>query len=228
MINFTKRFIRANLGNPDDMKYIQDALSQNRFMRTNKFLGFMLATNIVPLIYFLIYNTKAGDLNILEESRMKARFKKWVSLKHWPSFMNPHVEQYLLQDNLESFKDIEIELKKDEEEKEYTISEKILASSEENLSEKNLDSILCPLDGTILNFTEIIDNDFEISPGLNMSLQNFLSGDKYLKFTEEDIEELKLQKEKKSKIYAFTIVNKDLLSCRIYNPTDFEINNVVH
>lgn len=90
-----------------------------------------------------------------------------------------------------------------------SVSGKLLSLDNKKIP-KNIEQILSPVDGNILNFGKIdpaSPDDLYLSEGLKMSLKELLTGDSNEKYT--DIEEMKLNKEIETQIYTLIIHKAD-------------------
>lgn len=231
----TKRWIGYMGGNTRDKEHIHKMIEEGRFMRRRSFAFFMLATNAVPILYLYYTGVRAGEVSLTEKSRLKARFLRFFIQLKYPSLVSEYIEDYILDEHSEEFrKELETYItNSDNAELETQLSEMSLDEKLELLQDQNIsrqeDWIECPITGTILSFEEIVDNKLNINHDISLGLKQFLTGDKQTVYTNEDIQNLKLNPKKdKTKIYALNILNQSTLATQIYNPVDFEVKNVIH
>jgi len=61
MIRFTRGVIGVFKGNVQDVEYINEVMTQRRFLKDPKFWTFIALSNILPVGYMYFFQTKAGN-----------------------------------------------------------------------------------------------------------------------------------------------------------------------
>lgn len=233
MIRFSKKLVSSLKGNKQDADYVRDILDQRRFLKSHKFWLFIAASNILPLAYVYFAKTKAGEQMIFEKSRVKAWLRRYLAETEWSQFIQAYVDDYVLGENkavlnLESGLDTKVKdgnlLKK------TSVSQRLINHQLDKIEvDKTKEVILSPVNGKVLSFSQISDDNFEIQDGLNLSLRYFLTGDPTEKYAPSEIEEFKMvQQNDKSDIFSLVLLKKDNLSINFHSPIDFEVKNVLH